>query len=125
MNARRLAAVAGTALAMFLVAAPASSQAPTLAAIMATDNVFTTDGGGPPNVTIAAGGHVNFAYFMGNNPHNVVFTGALPTVCGSSGGPPGHGVGAAGRTRRPRAGTAAVTSRRPGPIPSSAPCTAT
>jgi plastocyanin len=88
MNPRRLAAVAGTAFAMLLVAAPASSQAPTLASIQASDNAFNTDGGGPPNVTIAAGGHVNFAYFMGNSRHNVVFTGAAPTVCGSSGGPP-------------------------------------
>jgi len=88
MNARRLAAVAGTALAMLLVAAPASSQAPTLVSIQASDNVFKTDAGGSPNVTILAGGHVNFAYFQGNNRHNVVFTGAVPTVCGSAGGPP-------------------------------------
>jgi plastocyanin len=88
MRARHLAAAAATILVAILVAAPAESQAPTLASIQAADNVFTTDDGGPPNVTIAAGGHVNFAYFMGNSRHNVVFTGALPTVCGSSGGPP-------------------------------------
>ena len=99
MNARRLSAVAATALAMLLIAAPASGQAPTLAGIQATDFAFTTDSGGPPNVTIAAGGHVNFVYFMGNSRHNVVFTGATPTVCGSSGGPAGHRVGAAGRAR--------------------------
>ena len=88
MNARRLAAVAGTALAVCLVAAPAGSQAPGGPFIYAVDNTFTSDGGAAPHVTIAAGGHVNFAYPFGNNPHNVVFTGARPTVCGSAGGPP-------------------------------------
>jgi plastocyanin len=88
MHARRLAAVAATALAMFLVVAPASSQAPTLVSIQASDNAFKTDTGGAPNVTIAAGGHVNFAYPFGKSSHNVVFTGAVPSACGSSGGPP-------------------------------------
>jgi len=79
-------------LAALLVPAPADSQAPTLASIMAADNVFTTDTGGAPNVTIVAGGHVNFAYFMGRNNHNVVFTGPLPSICGISTGPPGTSV---------------------------------
>ncbi|MEA2141713.1 MAG: hypothetical protein QOI64_143 [Solirubrobacteraceae bacterium] len=82
--------LAAAVLAVLLVAAPAESQAPpTLASIYATDNAFTTDGGGAPNVTIAAGGHVNFSYFTGSSRHNVVFPGAKPTVCGISAGPAG------------------------------------
>lgn len=73
---------------MFLVATPASSSAQGGPFIYAADNKFTSDGGGAPNVTIAAGGHVNFAYPFGNSKHNVVFTAARPTVCGGSGGPP-------------------------------------
>jgi len=84
--------VAVAVLAALLVPAPADSQAPTLASIMAADNVFTTDTGGAPNVTIVAGGHVNFAYFMGRNNHSVVFTGPLPSICGISTGPPGTSV---------------------------------
>jgi plastocyanin len=90
MRLRHLIAAAAAVLAAVLLAAPAESQAPpTLAVVNASDNVFTTEGGGPANVTIAAGGHVNFSYFMGNSRHNVVFTGARPTVCGISDGPPG------------------------------------
>ena len=87
MRFRYPACVAAAAIAAVMVAAPAESQAPSLQGIQAGDNVFTSDSGGSPNVTIRAGGHVNFAYFMGNSRHNVVFTGALPTVCGSDGGP--------------------------------------
>jgi plastocyanin len=90
MRLRRLAPAAAGVLATLLLAAPAESQAPpTLAVVYAIDNAFTTDGGGPANVTIAAGGHVNFSYFMGNSRHNVVFTGPRPTVCGISEGPAG------------------------------------
>lgn len=87
MRLRYPACVAAAALAAVMIAAPAESQAPTLQAIEAHDNVFTSENGGPPQVTIAAGGHVNFSYILGNSRHNVVFTGARPTVCGSSGGP--------------------------------------
>ena len=78
-------------LAVLLPTTPAASQAPpTLATINALDNRFATDSGGDPNVTIAAGGHVNFVYFMGNSRHNVAFTGAKPSACGISEGPPGN-----------------------------------
>ena len=87
MRSRQLATVAAAALTVLLVAAPAESQAPRLVTIIASDNAFRTDSGGTPNVTIAAGGHVNFAYPFGSSRHNVKFTGALPTVCGSEGGP--------------------------------------
>jgi len=89
MRFRHPACLGAAALAAVMLAAPApaASQAPSLEGIQAGDNVFTSDNGGPPNVTIRAGGHVNFAYFMGNSRHNVVFTGLLPTVCGNSGGP--------------------------------------
>ena len=89
---RRLAYVAAAALAALLLAAPAQSQAPTLVSIVAVDNAFRTDTGGAPNVTVVAGGHVNFSYFMGNSEHNVVFTDRLPEVCGISFGPPGTSV---------------------------------
>jgi plastocyanin len=90
MRARPLAVAAAAVLAMILLAAPAESQSPpTLASVYTSDYAFTTDGGGPANVTIAAGGHVNFSYFQGSSRHNVVFTGARPTVCGISEGPPG------------------------------------
>ena len=80
---RPSALAAAAALAVLLAPAPAAGQAPpTLANVFATDFAFTTDGGGPADVTIAAGGHVNFTYFMGNSRHNVVFPGARPTVCG-------------------------------------------
>ncbi len=86
---RPAAYAAAAALALLLLAAPAESQAPTLVTIVAADNVFSVDGGGAPNVTIAAGGHVNFTYPSGNSRHNVRFTGAQPTVCGISLGPTG------------------------------------
>lgn len=87
---RRPAFLAVAVLAVLLLAAPAASQAPpTLASVIATDNVFTSEGGGGAEVTIAAGGHVNFTYFSGNTRHNVVFPGARPTVCGISDGPAG------------------------------------
>ena len=92
MRLRRLrpaVCLAATAL-VALLAAPAAGQAPpTLASVLAVDNAFITDAGGPADVTIAAGGHVNFTYFMGNSRHNVVFPGARPTVCGISEGPDG------------------------------------
>lgn len=87
---RPSALVAAVALAALLAPAPAAGQAPpTLANVYATDFAFTTDGGRPADVTIAAGGHVNFTYFMGNSLHNVVFPRARPTVCGISEGPAG------------------------------------
>lgn len=87
---RSRALVAAAALVASLGATPAAAQAPpTLASILAIDNEFITDAGGPADVTIAAGGHVNFSYFAGASRHNVVFPGARPTVCGTSEGPPG------------------------------------
>ena len=90
MSLRAPACLAAAVLAVLLLAAPALSQAPpTLVSILASDNAFKTDSGGSPNVTIAVGGHVNFSYFSGTSKHNVVFTGAKPTVCGTTEGPAG------------------------------------
>ena len=116
------ALAAAAALAALLLAAPAESQAPTVVTIAAADFVFRTDGGGAPNVTIAAGGHVDFAYPSGSSKHNVRFTGAQPTVCGISLGPTGDAAAL------PSAPSPAVwkpaTSRRRARTPSSAICTA-
>lgn len=77
-------------LAVVLGAMPAAAQEPaSLQWVLAVDNEFLTEEGGPANVTIAAGGHVNFSYFEGNSRHNVVFPGARPTVCGIEEGPAG------------------------------------
>lgn len=84
------ALVAAAVLAAVLGATPAAAQEPaTLQWVLAVDNEFLTEEGGPANVTIAAGGHVNFSYFEGNSRHNVVFPGARPTVCGVDEGPAG------------------------------------
>lgn len=88
MRLRELIGAVATASAVLLIAAPAQGQTSRLAAITAADNIFTSDDGDTANVTIVAGGHVNFAYPFGRSRHNVVFTAALPTVCGSDGGPP-------------------------------------
>jgi len=77
-------AIGGGAL---LLGAPAQGQAPTVAAIVASDFAFRTIGGNPPNVTILAGGHVDFSYPEGSSQHNVVFTGKQPSLCGISAGP--------------------------------------
>ena len=71
MRLRSLAVPAFVAAAVLavLLTAPAASQAPkTLATIIALDNAFGTDSGGAPNVTIAAGGHVNFVVLHGRQP---------------------------------------------------------
>ena len=73
-------AVAGA----LLLGSAAQGQAPTKAAIVAYDNVFRTIGGNEADVTILAGGHVDFSYPEGNSQHNVVFTGLQPSVCGIS-----------------------------------------
>ena len=87
------ALVVAAALAGLLGAAPAAAQQPaTIASVLAIDNEFTNEDGGPADVTIAAGGHVNFSYFAGASRHNVEFPGARPTVCGVSEGPPGTTV---------------------------------
>jgi plastocyanin len=83
------AVLALAAVAALLAAAPARAQAPGSAAIFAEDDAFRTASGGPADVTIAAGGHVDFSYFSGNSRHNVVFTAARPSVCGISEGPAG------------------------------------
>ena len=78
-----IAAAAGALLA----GGAAEGQAPAAAAIVAHDNFFRTIAGGPAAVTIAPGGHVDFAYPSGDSAHNVVFTGMKPSVCGISEGP--------------------------------------
>jgi plastocyanin len=73
-------AVAGA----LLLGGAAQGQAPAKAAIVAYDNVFRTVDGNEANVTIVAGGHVDFSYPEGASRHNVVFTGLQPSVCGIS-----------------------------------------
>jgi plastocyanin len=60
--------------------------------IVATDNAFSLAGGGPANVTIAAGGSVTFSYPTGESAHNVRFTGAAP-ACAATVGPPADATG--------------------------------
>ena len=77
--------VIAVAVAGALLLGPAArGQAPTTAAIVAYDNVFRTIGGNEANVTILAGGHVDFSYPEGSSRHNVAFTGMQPSVCGIS-----------------------------------------
>jgi len=59
----------------------AEGQAPATASIVVADNSFKTAAGGSPNVTIAPGGRVDFSFPTGSNPHNVKFTGPLPSAC--------------------------------------------
>jgi plastocyanin len=73
-------AVAGA----LLLGGAAQGQAPAKAAIVAYDNVFRTVDGNEANVTIVAGGHVDFSYPEGASRHNVVFTGLQPSLCGIS-----------------------------------------
>jgi plastocyanin len=75
------------ALGLLLPGGPAHGQALTSAAIVATDYRFTAVDGGPANVVVAVGGHVDFAYPTGASYHNVTFTGKQPSVCGISQGP--------------------------------------
>jgi plastocyanin len=84
------AVVAAAALAVLFGGAPAGAQEPaTFASVVAVDNAFVAEDGGPPDVTIAAGGHVNFTYPTGASRHNVVFPDRRPTDCGISEGPEG------------------------------------
>jgi plastocyanin len=82
-----LLAIAVAGVAALLLSGAAQGQAPPTAAIVAADDFFRTGDGGPPSVTIVAGGNVDFSYPSGNSRHNVVFTGAQPSACGVSQGP--------------------------------------
>lgn len=77
---------------MPLFGAPAQSQAPADAAIVAADFDFKTAAGASPSVTIATGGTVGFSYPTGSDAHNIVFTGPRPSACvqtaGTAGTPP-------------------------------------
>jgi plastocyanin len=78
-----LIVVAGVG-ALVLGGGQAESQSPATASIVAspTANVFNSADGGAPDVTIAAGGTVNFSYAgAATKRHNVNFTGAQPTSC--------------------------------------------
>ena len=66
MRRRRPAYLAAAVLAgALLVTGPAESQTPRPFSIVASDNAFKTDSGGPADVTILAGGYVDFAYPTG------------------------------------------------------------
>ncbi|MBA3747820.1 MAG: hypothetical protein H0W96_10080, partial [Solirubrobacterales bacterium] len=89
-NSRLALAVAFGLATLVMGGGQAVGQAPSAAAIVAGDNVFRTIDGGNPNVTIAAGGHVDFSYASGSSQHNVHFTGLKPSVCEISKGPTGN-----------------------------------
>ncbi len=72
------------ACAMLLSGPPARAQLPATASIVASDFAFTAAGGGPPQVTIAFGGEVEFSYPSGASMHNVAFTGPQPSLCMSA-----------------------------------------
>jgi plastocyanin len=76
------------AFGVLLIAAPARSEAPFTASIVASDDAFKSYDGSAANVTIAAGGAVGFSYSSGSHQHNVVFTGAAPAQCQATSGPP-------------------------------------
>jgi plastocyanin len=82
-----LSVVVVAVLGASLLGDPAHGQALPSAAIVATDFQFSAIDGGPPNVVVAAGGNVDFAYPTGASSHNVVFKGKQPSVCGISQGP--------------------------------------
>ncbi len=88
-----LVVVAG--LGVLALSSQAESQTPATATIVAspTANVFNTPDGGPPNVTITAGGTVNFSYVGTtiNRLHNVNFTAAQPSSCTLTEGTPSTG----------------------------------
>ncbi|MEY2514442.1 MAG: hypothetical protein QOJ89_1800 [bacterium] len=79
-----VAIVVAAAAGGLVLGSAAQGQAPSTAAIVAYDNVFRTVAGNEANVTIVAGGHVDFTYPEGSSRHNVVFTGKQPSVCGIS-----------------------------------------
>jgi plastocyanin len=82
-----LSAVVVAVLGAALLGDPAHGQALTSAAIVASDFQFSAIDGGPPNVIVAAGGNVDFAYPTGTSSHNVVFAGKQPSACAISQGP--------------------------------------
>ena len=87
---RPAALVAAAALAVSLGGAPVAAQERlTFASVLAIDNEFINEDGGPADVTVAAGGFVSFAYVTGASRHNVLFPDRRPTDCGTSEGPPG------------------------------------
>ena len=83
-----VALVAGAATAVVPSLAQTASTPPT---ITAADFKFEGPDGGPPTVTIAVGGSVQFAYPTGSSRHNVDFWAGGPTSCaqtaGASSGP--------------------------------------
>jgi plastocyanin len=87
LRARHPVLVVAVALGGLLIAAPARSEAPATASIVASDFAFKSYDGSPANVTIAAGGAVGFSYSSGASTHNVVFTGAAPSQCQGTSGP--------------------------------------
>ena len=87
LRARHPVLVVAVALGGLLIAAPARSEAPATASIIASDFAFKSYDGSAANVTIAAGGAVGFSYSAGSSMHNVVFSGAAPSQCQGTSGP--------------------------------------
>jgi plastocyanin len=86
--------VVAAGFAGLLIAGPARSEAPATASIVAADEPirWETATGGAPNVTIAAGSGVDFAYPTGSSKHNLVFTTAQPSSCTQTAGPASTGA---------------------------------
>jgi len=88
-----LIVVAGIgALALGSQAESQTTAAPSVVA-SPTANVWSTSDGGPPDVTITAGGTVSFSYVgtAGTRRHAVNFTAAQPTSCTLTEGTPSTG----------------------------------
>ncbi len=78
-----------------MLSGQAQSQAPAAPTIVgsSTANVWNTSDAGPPNVTITAGGTVNFSYAgAATKRHNVNFTGSRPTSCTQTAGTSPAGI---------------------------------
>lgn len=87
---RALSVVAAVVGALACADRAAAQEPPS---IVTTDNAFSLAGGGPANVTIASGASVTFSYPTGASAHNVRFTGAAPTSCAVTVGPPADATG--------------------------------
>jgi plastocyanin len=94
MRIRKPPLVVAAGFAGLLIAGPARSEAPATASIVAADEPirWETATGGAPNVTIAAGSAVDFAYPSGSSTHNLVFTAAQPSSCAQTAGPASTGA---------------------------------
>jgi plastocyanin len=90
LRKRDMSFVVVVGIGALLIGGAAQSQTPTASIVAsATENTFKTSSGGAPNVTIAAGGTVEFSYPPAGvtRRHNVAFTALSPTLCTQTEGP--------------------------------------